>query len=266
MQRIHSDAFTHACVLIHMCGCMIAAHIKITRMCIVHVHKTYTDGVHLHGWAEAPPVFTRGADLAPSHTLIAAVPSLFDHSTYTHNPQMCVRKTCPPHFLLLPHALNYERHLRPLTLLFKCKHHKLSSTVLSTMGSCLYLHLPSYTHTHTHTHTHTNTHTHTSTHTHTHTETHTHTYSHTHTHTPVHNRFKDPVHIWGGLPCTYSNTKCIFSPDDQVLLNTFGRMLMHDLRENSLVKVHKHVRTPFLCDHITFRVHTIIIARFVCIQ
>jgi len=40
-------------------------------------------------------------------------------------------------------------------------------------------------------------------------------------------RFTQPVHTWDDLPCAYNNTKCIFSPDDQVCghLHTYSLVL-----------------------------------------
>eukprot|EP00195_Chlamydomonas_chlamydogama_P015841 CAMPEP_0202913062 /NCGR_PEP_ID=MMETSP1392-20130828/59433_1 /ASSEMBLY_ACC=CAM_ASM_000868 /TAXON_ID=225041 /ORGANISM="Chlamydomonas chlamydogama, Strain SAG 11-48b" /LENGTH=510 /DNA_ID=CAMNT_0049604183 /DNA_START=1 /DNA_END=1533 /DNA_ORIENTATION=+ len=31
-------------------------------------------------------------------------------------------------------------------------------------------------------------------------------------------KFTQPVHVFGGLPCAYANTQCIFSPDEQLVL------------------------------------------------
>ncbi|KAF5835856.1 WD40-repeat-containing domain protein [Dunaliella salina] len=57
-------------------------------------------------------------------------------------------------------------------------------------------------------------------------------------------KFTQPVHSWDDLPCAYNNTKCIFSPDDQLILTGMsmggkdegGAVVFIDKRKQDIIR------------------------------
>uniref|UniRef100_A0A7S3R0D4 Uncharacterized protein n=1 Tax=Dunaliella tertiolecta TaxID=3047 RepID=A0A7S3R0D4_DUNTE len=57
-------------------------------------------------------------------------------------------------------------------------------------------------------------------------------------------KFTQPVHSWDDLPCAYNNTKCIFSPDDQLILTGMsmggkdegGAVVFIDKRKHDIIR------------------------------